>query len=76
MYTISFIYVNIHHIFFSHPSVAGCLGCFLVLALVNSATLGMSFLLEQLTLTKNILNAKHYVKPFMGFSDLILTTVL
>ena len=43
------------------------------LALVDSAALGVSFLLEQLT--KNTLSAEDYRKPFTGFSDLILATV-
>ena len=33
-----YIYTHTHHIFFNHSSVDGHLGCFHVLAIVNSAS--------------------------------------
>ena len=37
----SIVYINIYHIFFVHSSVDGRLGCFHVLAIVNSAAVNI-----------------------------------
>ena len=38
---IPFIYIHTHHIFFIHSSVDGYLGCFHVLAVLNSAAMNI-----------------------------------
>ena len=46
IYTYIYIYIYTHHIFITHLSVDGHLGCFHVLAILDSVALGSMCLLE------------------------------
>ena len=76
------MYIYIHHVFFIHSSVDGPLGCFQVLAIVNSASVPLFSLslCPSLYLNSSSLNLKSMLKahapytvlPFMSFQNLLL----
>ena len=67
--------VCIHFIFFIHSSVDGCLSCFHVLVIVNSAAMYVFKLWFSLDICPGVESLDHMVAPFLAFSRNLCTVL-